>query len=82
MFDVPRMKNIEPQRCHEQRSTGRDDLQNGQARLGAYILCADSLLARICCESEKSSQNIHGINVVMPDLEPTETEIDSQDPIP
>jgi hypothetical protein len=73
-----RVEYIEGERRHEESSVARGYLENSKAGLWACILRRYGVLARIGRQEGQSSQNLHCVNVMLPDLKSTRADVNGK----
>lgn len=73
-----RAQDVEAQRRHEEGSVVCRDVNDGQPGLGAKILRRDRLLPNGGCKGEQGAKYLHGVDVVLPNMEPFRAQFDRQ----
>ena len=78
MLDAPRLEYVDGQRRHKQGRIARRNIQDGRPRLQADVVRRYRFLLRIRCEQEERTEHLDRVCMLLPNLEPSRTELDRE----
>lgn len=81
MLKRQRGKNVQAQGWHEKLSILVRNEQNSSSGLCTNILWWDVIFARGSCKRKEGTEDLHWVNVILPDMESFGTKIDGKDAI-
>ena len=78
VLDAARVEDVDRERRHEQRRVARGDLEDRRARLETDVRYGNRFFLGRRREREEGAEHLYRVDVLLPDLEPTGAEVDSQ----
>jgi hypothetical protein len=81
MLQAFRIHDVHRERSHEEWRIARRNLQNRQPCVQANVRRVNRVLSDVCGQGEQGSEHLHHVNILLPDVEPTRTQVDSKNPV-